>query len=94
MALIQCSFSSDVLEVGTSMAVVLPQNAASQIGVDAADSQGAPFPVLYLLHGLSDDASAWTRYTSIERYATAHGIAVVMPQVQRSFYQDQAHGGR
>jgi S-formylglutathione hydrolase FrmB len=94
VALIQCSFSSDVLAVGTAMSVVLPQNAATQIGVEAADSQGAPFPVLYLLHGLSDDATAWTRYTSIERYATAHGVAVVMPQVQRSFYQDQAHGGR
>ena len=94
MALIQCSFSSDVLEVGTSMSVVLPQNAASQIGVDAADSHGSAVPVLYLLHGLSDDATAWTRYTSIERYATALGLAVVMPQVQRSFYRDQVHGGR
>ena len=56
-------------------------------------SQGAP-PLLYLLHGLSDDATAWTRYTSIERYAQAYGLAVVMPQVQRSFYCDQVHGGR
>jgi S-formylglutathione hydrolase FrmB len=50
--------------------------------------------VLYLLHGLSDDATAWTRYTSIERYVEPLGLAVVMPQVARSFYLDQAHGGR
>jgi S-formylglutathione hydrolase FrmB len=48
--------------------------------------------VLYLLHGLSDDASAWLRYSSIERYATECGVAVVMPQVGRSFYADEAHG--
>ena len=48
--------------------------------------------MLYLLHGLSDDHTAWLRYTSIERYATARGLAVVMPAVHRSFYADEAHG--
>ena len=50
--------------------------------------------MLYLLHGLTDDDTAWTRYTSIERYAAAKGLAVVMPQVHRSFYSDEAYGGR
>ena len=31
---------------------------------------------------------------SIERYAAPLGLAVVMPAVQRSFYTDEAHGGR
>ncbi len=44
----------------------------------AAGPSGA-LPVLYLLHGLSDDHTAWLRYTSIERYAAARGLAVVMP---------------
>ena len=35
--------------------------------------------MLYLLHGLSDDSTAWLRYTSIERYAAPLGVAVVMP---------------
>ena len=47
--------------------------------------------VLYLLHGLSDDDTIWLRRTSIERYA-APLSAVVMPQVHRSFYTDQAYG--
>ena len=50
------------------------------------------WPVLYLLHGLSDDHTAWLRYTSIERHARAAGIAVVMPAAGRSFYADEAHG--
>jgi putative tributyrin esterase len=97
MALVRCDYFSDVLQMGTSMAVVLPQATEAQIGVEAAAAvrpTSLGMPVLYLLHGLSDDATAWTRYTSIERYAAARGLAVVMPQVQRSFYTDQAHGGR
>jgi S-formylglutathione hydrolase FrmB len=95
MALVRCDFFSDVLEVGTSMTVLLPQVSEEQIGVTAPrSSAGDGFPVLYLLHGLSDDCTAWLRYTSIERYAGEHGVAVVMPQVQRSFYADEAHGSR
>ncbi len=48
--------------------------------------------VLYLLHGLSDDATAWQRYSSIETYADAYGLVVVMPSVGRSFYIDQPTG--
>ena len=50
--------------------------------------------MLYLLHGLSDDHTAWLRYTSVERYAAAAGLAVVMPAVNRSFYANEASGGR
>ena len=93
MALLTCDFFSEALEVGTSMTVVLPQQTSEQIGVAAATDDGPP-PVLYLLHGLSDDHTAWLRYTSIERYATARGLAVVMPAVHRSFYANEVHGHR
>jgi S-formylglutathione hydrolase FrmB len=98
MALVTCDFFSDALEVGCSMNVVLPQPTEEQIGVDGdPDSRPVPrtdFPVLYLLHGLSDDHSAWLRYTSVERYAAAAGLAVVMPAVNRSFYANERTGGR
>lgn len=54
--------------------------------------EGRKHPVLWLLHGRSDDHSMWTRQTSIERYAEAAGIAVVMPAVGLSWYQDMASG--
>jgi putative tributyrin esterase len=91
MALIRCNFFSEALELGTSMTVLLPQPAAGQVGVGGRTAD-APPPVLYLLHGLTDDDTAWTRYSSIERYAAAKGLAVVMPQVHRSFYADEAYG--
>lgn len=82
---------SESLGMSTSMVVLMPQSAQGQVGLAAADD-GAPSPVLYLLHGHSDDATAWERRTSIERYASEKGIAVVMPEVRRSFYTDEALG--
>src|SRR3712207_5935441 len=91
MALIRCDFSTEALALGTSMIVLLSQTASTQIGLTGRAGD-APPPVLYLLHGLTDDDTAWTRYTSIERYAAAKGLAVVMPQVHRSFYADERYG--
>jgi S-formylglutathione hydrolase FrmB len=45
-----------------------------------------PFPVLYLLHGLSDDHTIWHRRTSIEWYVEGRNLIVVMPDGGRSFY--------
>lgn len=95
MALIRCDFFSEVLGMGTSMTVLLPQASEEQIGISTGSARrDRGLPVLYLLHGLSDDSSAWLRYTSIERYAAPLGVAVVMPEVQRSFYADEVHGER
>lgn len=90
MARMRCDFFSETLRISTSMTVILPQGTEHQIGMtgQAADEP----PVLYLLHGLSDDDTVWSRRTSIERYAAELGLAVVMPQVAHSFYADEAHG--
>ena len=93
MAHLRCDFFSEVLGMGTSMTVLLPEAARRQVGMTSVAPDGPP-PVLYLLHGLSDDCTAWTRRTSIERYAADRGLAVVMPQVERSFYLDARHGHR
>ena len=91
MALMRCDFFSDVLGLSTSMTVVLPQRTTGQIGMSGSGRDG-DLPTLYLLHGLSDDDTTWTRRTSIERYVADLGIAVVMPQVHRSFYTDEVWG--
>jgi putative tributyrin esterase len=93
MALLRCDLFSDALGLSTSMTVILPQPTSTQIGL-AGDAGNDPPPVLYLLHGLSDDDTIWLRRTSIERYVAPLGLAVVMPQVHRSFYTDEAYGGR
>ncbi|MBG0568886.1 alpha/beta hydrolase [Actinoplanes aureus] len=84
MALIRCDFDSEALEMSTSMTVLLP----------GGDRDDRPPPLLYLLHGLTDDHTAWTRFSSVERYAEERGLAVVMPQVHRSFYANESSGMR
>ncbi len=83
-------FHSFVLGVGSVLNVLLPQH--DRMAEKATTDH--PYRTLYLLHGLSDDHTAWQRYTSIERYAEGRNLAVVMPAVQRSFYTDMAHGGK
>ena len=92
MALLRCDFYSEVLGMGTSMTVILPQQTVGQIGMTGT-ARPEP-PTLYLLHGRSDDDTTWMRRTSIERYVAPLGLAVVMPQVHRSFYADEAYGNR
>lgn len=58
---------------------------------DRQDAPG-PYPVFYLLHGLSDDYTAWLRWTSIERYVRALPIIVVLPDGDRCFYCDLPDG--
>ncbi len=91
MALLHVNFHSDVLQMAVSADVILPQAPTTQIGMGGKREK--VFPTLYLLHGLSDDHSIWQRRTSIERYASRYGIAVVMPNGERSWYTDMAHGG-
>ncbi len=93
MALLQVEFFSQVLGKAMSMNVILPQTAAGQIGIDQKE-RDTTYPTIYLLHGMSDNHSAWLRYTAIERYANARGLAVVMPNADLSFYSDMVHGGK
>jgi len=93
VALLRCDVFSEALGLSTSMTVILPQPTTTQIGMTGGAGDEPP-PVLYLLHGLSDDDTIWLRRTSIERYVAPLGLAVVMPQVHRSFYTDEAYGGR
>lgn len=93
MAFIQCDFFSEVLGLSTSMNVILPQPASGQIGMESSHASDK-YPVLYLLHGLSDDHTIWGRRTSIERYVASLGLAVVMPTVHKSFYTDMDKGDK
>lgn len=91
MAQMSCHFYSDVLQKHTAMTVIIPENTKNQFG-GANQSKSKRIPVLYLLHGFTDDHTIWCRRTSIERYADEWGIAVVMPDADHSFYTDMYCG--
>lgn len=81
MALIRVEYFSKALEMNTSFQVFLPD-----------EGELSEAKVVYLLHGLTDNCTAWTRYSSCERYARERGVALVLPEVQRSFYIDGVYG--
>ena len=91
MALIHLSLYSDTLMMDTSVSIIFPQN-CSRISEDRKSFFTGPYKVLYLLHGLKQNETSWTRMSSIERYVSQLPLVVVMPSVHRSFYTDQAHG--
>lgn len=72
--------------MSSSINVIIPERPLAEL------AKPQKYPVLWLLHGRSDDHTIWLRRTSIERYATAAGLAVVMPAVSLSWYQDMATG--
>ncbi|HAF61378.1 MAG TPA: esterase [Anaerolineaceae bacterium] len=88
MAYIHIDHLSETVKVNMPLNIIVP---------DPGQMEELPVrkrKVLYLLHGLSDDASAWQRYSSIETIANTFGLVVIMPSAGRSFYTDQPNGQR
>jgi S-formylglutathione hydrolase FrmB len=86
MALLRIDHVPETVKVNLPLNIILP-DPGKMGGVAVARRK-----VLYLLHGLSDDASAWQRYTAIESIAALYGLVVIMPSAGRSFYTDQPNG--
>jgi len=86
MALIHLDHVPESVKVNLPLYLILP-DPGKMAGVPVSKRK-----VLYLLHGLSEDGSAWQRYTSIETLAAAYGLVVVMPSAGRSLYIDQPNG--
>ncbi len=84
MAFLHLSFHAETIGQHTGVNVILPDSVRA----------GERVPVLYLLHGLSDDETMWSRRSSVERYAAPYKLAVVMPAGHRSFYTNTQSGER
>ena len=78
MALAQLSYFSPSLKTTTALTAILP------------DAALGPIPVFKLRHALGDDHTIWSRRTSIERYAAAYPMIIVMPGTARGWYTNAA----
>ncbi len=85
MASFHGTIHSDALGMMTDVSVILPQHSTRL-------SDKGEIPVVYLLHGLSDNHSAWSRRTMVDLYSDETGLALIMPEVQRGFYTDMVYG--
>lgn len=82
MAFATIHYSSRALSKQSTFHAILPEGA----------NLAPPWAVFYLLHGLSDDHTIWTRRTSIERYVGGLPLVVIMPDGGRGWYTNAAEG--
>ncbi|WP_077532394.1 alpha/beta hydrolase [Massiliimalia massiliensis] len=74
---------SKTLDMRTHLNIVTPKDI-----LDVPDNG----KIVYLLHGLSDDADAWLKNAQLPLLANDYNLTFVLPEVQRSFYTDMAYG--
>lgn len=82
MAFATINYHSRALQKASAFTIIFPD----------APSISPPWSTFYLLHGLSDDHTIWTRRTSIERYVGNLPLVVVMPDGGRGWYANDPNG--
>lgn len=83
-----------VIQEKTVKSTILNKNVNYTIYVPADyDQSQRTYPVVYLLHGYTDDNTAWLQYGEVNRYAdkaitdgTIPPMIIVMPDADSSFY--------
>jgi len=82
MAFATIQYHSRSLQKASAFTIIFPDD----------PSIPPPWSTFYLLHGLSDDHTIWTRRTSIERYVAGLPLVVVMPDGGRGWYTNAVEG--
>lgn len=84
------SFRSSILPHNVNYGVYLPPD---------YETSNRTYPIVYLLHGYTDDHTAWVQFGEVNRYvdkAIAEGIIppmiIVMPDADSSWYMNTADG--
>ncbi|GGG94328.1 esterase family protein [Staphylococcus pragensis] len=88
MALIELNYLSTTIGKHQTLNVILPEDES----FFKKDEEANPLKSMLVLHGLSSDTHSYKRYTSIERYANEHQLAIIMPDADHSFYTNMAYG--
>ncbi|MBR5485187.1 MAG: hypothetical protein IKV41_01605 [Oscillospiraceae bacterium] len=74
---------SNTLNMNTSLTVLTPKRFEGNL---------CELPVVYLLHGLSENNSDWHDKAPLTTLCDLYKIIFVLPQVERSFYTDMEFG--
>ncbi|AMD17572.1 acetyl esterase [Methanobrevibacter sp. YE315] len=87
MVLFRGDIKCKSLQRRTSISVILPSDNIHFLQ-DAEEIVPQPYKTLYLLHGLYGSDDIFLANTSIQKFAEDHGIAIVIPCGDNSFYLD------
>ena len=92
MVLFRGDIKCKSLQRRTTISVILPADNIHFLQ-DTEETVPQPYKTLYLLHGLYGSDDIFLANTSIQKFAEDHGIAIVIPCGENSFYVDneQAH---
>ncbi|MBN2300175.1 MAG: esterase family protein [Acholeplasmataceae bacterium] len=82
MSYLDFNFRSKILDLNTCVSIILPDDI----------KPNEKLRVLYLLHGYIGNHTDWMRFSSIERYASQYRLAIIMPEVNNSYYTDMKYG--
>lgn len=88
MALLTINYKSKTIGMNHQFIAILPED-VSYFNTEIEPKQ---LKTMLLLHGLSSDETSYMRYTSIERYANDHQIAMIMPNADHSGYSNMEFG--
>lgn len=92
MAVMTLKFYSEVLGLATSLRILIPTKPNVEEGYEAHYAEKEKLPVLWLLHGGSDNYADWHDCTTVQLLADQYGIGVVMPDAQNGSYANMAYG--
>lgn len=74
---------SNTLNMNTSITLLTPKRFEGEL---------SSLPVVYLLHGLSENVSDWHDKAPLTTLCDLYKIAFVLPEAARSFYTDMVYG--
>jgi len=89
MGMLSGDFYSESLRITQHLNVIVPDR-SEDFWTEVDDE----VRVLYLLHGLGSNADEWPRFSMIEAFAKIYDFAVIMPDGNRSFYENIPAGPR
>ncbi len=92
MALIEMTFRSEALNSDQSICVFLPE--PKDVKLAEKGKLETDLPVLYLLHGHTDNHTAWLRRSNMEAYLHKHkhNMICVCPAMYDFWYTDMVDG--
>ncbi|MDR1531626.1 MAG: esterase family protein [Clostridiales bacterium] len=82
MALLQINCFAKSLRRKTQITVIIPTDAPPEIAPNLPER----FKPIYLLHGFSEDHTAFLAGAPLQEYACRYGAAFIMPSGENSFY--------
>ena len=91
MAFMTLHYFSNTLNKMTEVNIIVPEKRETDGTVAYDQLHAQPLKTVWLLHGLSGDATDWYRMTGLERYATANATGTLSRQNYPSDYAPCSH---